>query len=235
MAGTTCLFNVTLGSLEAAANCASRSAYLRFQDPAASWWGELEGVVGPKIDINEDKWETMESNIPIILRRFHYMCCTGQWRLRKQHRANRKMVERIRETLIPNWSKMNQDQMSHVYWGCNHKGCNHKSKKPNVAHTTVIRSVSIQHNVAALAWAVCLTSNCYLCSPYFRTLLQSLQLITTAMKISKLRDRKNMLSWTVVKELCNFDFVIFRWLTAPSSKFINTRLSTAWEAESITW
>jgi len=36
-----------------------------------------------------------------------YMCCTGQWHLRKQHRANCKMVERIREMLIPNWSRTN--------------------------------------------------------------------------------------------------------------------------------
>jgi hypothetical protein len=34
--GATCLFDVKLGYLDAAANCASKSVYLRFQDPAAS-------------------------------------------------------------------------------------------------------------------------------------------------------------------------------------------------------
>ena len=63
-------------------------------------------------------------------------------------------------------------------------------------------------------------------APYWGTLLRLLQLITAATnQISKLSwDRKNLLPWTVVKELCNFNFTIFRWLTTPQvQKFISTR------------
>ena len=49
--GMACLFAVTLGSLDAAANFISRSSYLHFQDAEALHWGEFTGVVG--VDIKE--------------------------------------------------------------------------------------------------------------------------------------------------------------------------------------